>query len=255
MIECCMYLLMIRKFQSVVKNFTKEGIFMKTSTDMKFEDFKGRKVKVKLVEGSKLSLDDDFMQHEPKSLNERNLKHVLTRLINDGIQDFYRPVCDPSFDSEGDICYEFGNLPAIGRSYNWWAAHAKEYTPQHTCRIGTIHEYEVFLGVLIKGLVAKGWSKKKAWKAVCDDSKDLGHYGNSKNHYFTFERTGSRKVLGYYDLANTLKLLTSYSSSNYIAASSFHRYNGNAFPLSSYRHYCGFDYESNICVGWLIFEN
>ena len=53
-----------------------------------------KKVKVegdvlKLVEASKLSLDDKFMQYEPEEgTNEAEFKESLTKVIQSGVSDF-----------------------------------------------------------------------------------------------------------------------------------------------------------------------
>ena len=56
-------------------------------------------------------------------------------------------------------------------------------------------------------LVAKGWTCCEAWDAICNDSKNLGHYRNSHNAKHQFEDTGSREICGFFDLANTYKIL------------------------------------------------
>ena len=160
-----------------------------------------------LVEASKLSLDDGFMKYEPTTRCERELKELLEEAIRSGVKDFYRPCLDPSFNEDGGICYKAGSKPAVGRSYNWWKEAAEGFMPERGSRLGTRLEYVAFLGVLIKELVSEGMSINQAWNAVCNDSKELGHYWNSKNAKYEFEPTGARKVGRFYDLANTCKIL------------------------------------------------
>lgn len=158
-----------------------------------------------LVEASKLSLKDVFMSHKPKTKVEKRFKETLTEVIKKGIEDFYRPAMDPSFANKActKIHYNAGDLPATGKSYNWWEETVKD---SKWC-LGTKAQYVAFLGVLIKMLVAKGWSCCEAWDAVCNDSKNLGHYRNSDNAKHQFEYTGSREICGFFDLANTYKIL------------------------------------------------
>ena len=161
---------------------------------------------IMLVEASKLSLDDTFMMYRPKTDEEKAFKKLLSEAIKSGLKDFYRPIIDPSFNEDkAEICYKFGRRPAVGKSYNWWKKTARKFKPNS--RLGTRYEYAAFLGVLIKKLVENGWSAAKAWNAVCTDSKDLGHYRNSENAKGTFEDTGAREVCGFFDLANTYKIL------------------------------------------------
>ena len=44
-----------------------------------------------LIEASKLSRDDEFMQYKPKFDSEKELKDLLEVVIKKGIPDFWRP--------------------------------------------------------------------------------------------------------------------------------------------------------------------
>ena len=158
-----------------------------------------------LIEASKLSLNDDFMSYEPRTEEEKEFKTILVEAIKNGIEDFYRPVMDPSFsdNEKTKIHYMAAEEPAVGKSFNWWA----EIVKDTEWEIGSKYEYIVFLGVLIKMLVAKGWTVGEAWNAICNDSKKLGHYWNSDNAKHQFEDTGLREICGFFDLANTYKIL------------------------------------------------
>jgi len=161
-----------------------------------------------LVEAENLSMKDKFMNYWPKTKWEVVTKKLICEAIRSGVKNFYRPKYDPSFAAEGDgIQFVARKWPAVGKSYEWWVDAAKKYAPARNSRLGTKLEYGAFLGVLIKKLVEEGWSVKKAWKAVCRDSKELGHYWNSENTKNKIERTASRGICGFYDLANTYKIL------------------------------------------------
>ena len=162
-----------------------------------------------LVEASKLSLDDEFMKHKPKHEREKTFKKLLTKVIKKGLKDFYRPKYDPSFNKDRTgIIFKAGNKHAVYKSYNWWEKVAKEFMPERHSRLGTKSEYVAFLGVLIKKLVEDcKWNVADAWHAVCNDSKELGHYWNSKDAKHDFEDTGMREICGFFDLANTYKIL------------------------------------------------
>ena len=208
-----------------------------------------------LVPASTLSLTDDFMRHRPNNFSERRFKEHLTKVINSGISDFYRPKLDPSFDRQGKICYQAGLKPALGKPYRWWKNNAKEFCPEKSSRLGTKSEYVAFLGVLLKKLVASGWNITDAWIAVCDDSISLGHYWNSKEEWHDIEPTGSREVCGYFDLANTCKMLAEDEE-----AESFGLAGGECHSKSYHRplaliHRCVFcDFEYSDSVGWVILE-
>lgn len=221
-----------------------------TETELKNETFM-------LVEASKLSLNDKFMQYEPKEDDGRVLqyKRLLTKAIKSGLlKDFWRPKCDPSFN-EGGICYESGKKPAVGKSYNWWSQVAKRFKPEYNSRLGTKTDYVAFLGVLIKKLVENGWTVERAWNAVCNDSKELGHYWNSENAKNDFELTGCREICGFYDLANCYKILAEDGETG-----GFWRAGGCYIRGSDYYPLAGLicnDYQNGgnfFSVGWLVLD-
>ncbi len=74
--------------------------------------------------------------HTGKDENDREkaFKELLTKVIKFGVSDFYRPKIDPGFDKQGNICYQAGLRPAVGKSYNWWAKSAKEFCPERNSR-------------------------------------------------------------------------------------------------------------------------
>ena len=208
-----------------------------------------------LVEASKLSLDDEFMSHEPTTYEEEKLKKLLTEAIKKGLKDFYRPVLDPSFNGDGGICYVQGKRPAVGNSYNWWHKAAVEFMPERGSRLGTKVEYMAFLGVLLKNMVNNGWSKAQAWSAVCNDSRELGHCWNSENAKHELEPTGSRKIVSYYDLANTFKILAEDEEACcFWLAGGCYDNNGYYSPLTDLSRGCkrNFDYDNS--VGWLVLK-
>ncbi len=205
-----------------------------------------------LIEASKLSLDDEFMKHKPITDAEKQFKGLLRRAIKSGVKDFYRPCLDPSFNKNGRLCYEAGNEPAVGKCFDWWVKSAKNFMSERGSRLGTELEYTAFLGVLIKELVAKGWSVKKAWDSVCNDSKKLGHYWNSKDAKFELEHTGSRKVGRFYDLANTCKILAEDEELNgfWLAGGTY--FFSHDCPLANLKHYRYCSNEISCSVGWIV---
>ena len=181
---------------------------MKTTAEMKIKVSNAHKSNVDdvaFIEASKLSLLDEFMTYEPKKRQEKDFKVTLTKVIKNGIDDFYIPIMDPSFaDKEKTkIHYVAGEKPAVGKSYNWW----KETVKNSEWCIGTKDQYVAFLGVLIKMLISIGWTCCEAWNAVCNDSKKIGHYWNSDDAKHQIENTGSREICGFFDLVNTFKIL------------------------------------------------
>ena len=207
-----------------------------------------------LVEASKLSLDDEFMKYNPKTEREERFKKQLTEAIKKGVKDFWRPRYDPSFNkTETGICYVEGKRPAVGKSYNWWNRLAKAFCPERHSRLGTKSEYVAFLGVLIKKLVEIGWKVKEAWNAVCNDSKELGHYRDSKNAKHVFEDTGSREICGFFDLANTHKIVAEDEENGHFwLAGGLYGINSYCFPLADLRHDFNRDCDYFYGVGWTV---
>ena len=212
----------------------------------------------KRVLASELQLDDAFMKHQPKTEAERNFKYMVETAIKNGLKDFWRPTCDPSYDGNGCICYEPGKKPAVGKSYNLWKKNAKDFCPEQGSRLGTNTEYIAFLAVLIKELLNSGKSVEWAWNAVCNDSKELGHYWNSANSKHAFEDTGSREVCGWYDLANCYKILAEDKENGgfWLAGGDYGK-RSYSFPLADMNHD---DYRYvDACdvggCGWLVFDH
>ena len=220
------------------------------------------------IKASELSLNDEFMQYQPKIEIEKKFKYLLKEVIKEGIADFWRPRMDPSIE-QGKICFKLGMEPAVGKSCQWWRDNAKKFNPKRNSRLGTKSQYIAFLGVLIKTLVAEGWNIDEAWYAVCNDSKELGHYKNSENAKYEFEPTGSRVIAGFYDLANTNKILeedeedkTSYcvlfANGEYKEDYGFWFGSGDCFTRSycGYLAYLGHDdrwyCDLDMSVGWLV---
>lgn len=209
-----------------------------------------------IIEASKLSLKDKFLEYEPKTNHQKRLKRTLTVAINAGLNDFRRPAMDPSFKDD-KIVYEAGLMPATGKSFNWWSENAKKFMPEKNSRLGTGTQYDAFLGVLIKYLINEGvYTVSKAWWAVCDDSKELGHYCNSKNAKGSFEATGSRRIGLFYDLANTNKFLShdNDNSSDFLFAGGSYKIDSYSCPLSFWFPISRSDPGGAMCVGWLVLD-
>ena len=210
-----------------------------------------------LIEASKLSLDDEFMKHEPTNESEEIFKEGLTKVIQKGIKDFYRPKYDPSFNGDGTgVIFKAGNKPAVGKSYNWWKKVAKEFMPERNSRLGTKSEYVAFLGVLIKKLVEdEKWSVAKAWDAVCNNSKELGHYWNSEDAKYDFEDTGMREICGFFDLANTCKNLAEDEddwTGGFCLAGGCCFYVSDFNPLADLGRFADLNFDRDYSVGWFV---
>jgi len=208
------------------------------------------------VPASSLSLTDNFMLHCPQSFREEAFKELLTKVIESGVSDFYRPRLDPSFDRNGKISYQPGTISAVMKSCDWWEREAKEFCPERSSRLGTKSEYVAFLGVLLKNLVASGWSIADAWNAVCNDSRKLGHYRNSERALGVLELTGSREICGFYDLANTCKILARDNETTVdfgLVGGCYNNF-GNTYPLADIGCHNLPYLALKHSVGWIVLE-
>lgn len=211
----------------------------------------------KKVPASELRLDDEFLKYRTKTEREDEFKELITSAIKSGLKDFWSPIYAPSFGGNGHICYEQGKMPLVGNSYNGWRKNAKDFCPERGSRLGTKTEYIAFLAVLIKQLVASGKSVAWAWNAVCNDSKDLGHYCNSNDAKNRFEPTGSREICGWYDLANCYKIIADDKEGGefWLAGSSYGSYSIQ-YPLADLHHEdksYGDSCDLGGC-GWIVFD-
>lgn len=212
-----------------------------------------------IVKASTLSLEDDFLKHEPETEEQRSLKNRIIAQIEFEVKygsgclpDFRAQRMDPTLDEKGEILYQAGKKPAVGKSAIWWTKKAKEFMPQKESRLGTIKERCFFLGLLIKYLIEEGYEVSEAWKMVCDQSKDLGHYQDSQNAKHEYESTGSRKIGPWYDLANTSKLAWSRFH-NYALLGGFYIFNGDEVPLSYFsENIIGDSDMYGSFVGWIV---
>ena len=184
-----------------------------------------------------------------KSENEDIETHIFSfiedadKVKRASTEAFYRVIYDPS--ETGDhmtIDFQQGKNPATGHSYNWWVEIASKMPPVEgrQWHIATEYQYNAFLVWLINQLVKMGESVEEALYKVVMDSKELGHYYDSKNsskgEYF--ETTGSRCVCGIYDLANTRKILQHQNSDygNFVTAGGDYSCYGDGNPIAWIQH-------------------
>ena len=204
-----------------------------------------------LIEASKLSFHDKFMQYDPKTTEGKDFKELIISAINKGVNDFYRPVIDPSIDENEEIVYKAGSAPAVGYSYIWWENKAEK----NNLRLGTRLEYIAFLGVLIKKMVESGWKVSTAWRAVYYNSNKIGHYLDSVDARYDFEPTGSRKICDFYDLGNTFKILSEdedEDNDGYWLAGGYCCNQGSFSPIGGVYHLDNWKQKLEHSVGWLV---
>lgn len=190
----------------------------------------------------------ELLKHKPENGEEAKFIANLKEAISKSISDFEVFVNDPSMDN-GKLQFVPGFKPAVGYSYNEWEELAKE----NGLRLGTKDEYILFLGWLITGLINEGWSERDAWFAVCTNSKELGHYYDSVDAKNDFEPTGSRRIVGKCDLANTCKILAKdEKAGGFWLAGGLYNYYGIVNPLANLFLCNNYDNHNNNSVGWFV---
>lgn len=204
------------------------------------------------VEGSDSHIYSDLLEYSPADYKEQEFLENLRMAIATGVKPFRVPVCDPAINENGHIYFIVGCKPATDYSYN----ELKELASKNGIQLGSKDQYVLFLATIICRLLEEGWSMADAVFAVCCDSTKLGHYIDSANSK-GLESTGSRKVAGKCDLANTCKILKNNKEDDVVlvAGGSFRNF-GSSSPLANidrYNPYRDYDaYHNVISVGWFV---
>ena len=209
------------------------------------------------IEASKLSLTDEFMMYEPRTVRQAEFKTSLAFGIIKGYKDFWVSKIAPSFNSsKTGICYVTGRKPAVGKSYKWWKQVAQNFWPERKSRLGKEYEYYAFLAILIKKLIKEaGWEPADAWYAVCDDSEKLGVYFNDIGTEFGLSDTGTFEICGLYDLANAFKMIDSEDvMEGFFYGGGSCECTGLTYPLAHVGKCASMAYWLECTTGWIILE-
>ena len=201
------------------------------------------------VDSSKNEKYISLMSYIPNDEREAQFKRELCDAISIGVREFQVPVCDPSIDEEGNVCFVPGNKPALGFTH----MELQDIAKKNGLRLGTREEYFLFVGTIILKLIEQGWSAKEAWHAVCSDSRKLGHYSDSENAKGDYEVTGSRNIAGKCDLANSYKVLAKNKFGNsFLIASGNCNSCGFLSTITTTVLNCDFENPLIYAVGWFV---
>ncbi len=183
----------------------------------------------------------ELIRHEPANNAEVRFIDNLKMAISKSVKEFEIFVNYPSKDN-GKIKF----VPGLGYCYT----ELEEIAKENGLRLGTKDERVLFLGWLITCLINEGWSEKDAWVAVCTDSKELVHYMDALYTKYDLEQTGSRRVAGKCNLANSYKVLArDEKSGGFWLAGGY----GNNDP-PAFLGLCHYYDDRNLCgVGWFVF--
>lgn len=210
-----------------------------------------------IVDIENVSLDDSFMEYEPETDREKRVKASIIETKKIGMKNFRIPAMDPSLDDDGEtIIYCAGRKPATGKSANWWYENAPRFMPNKNSRMRDDLQHDVVLGVMqVKYLVEeKGYKVAEAWKDVCVDSKDLGHYRYSEKPKYEYETTGSRQIGKCFDLGNTCKIVKKREASGFVCFGGNFNLNSIYYPLAEAQGIYDSDEDYNDSVGELVLD-
>ncbi len=192
-----------------------------------------------------------ILAYHPKPGRQERLMKDIWRGIEMKLPAFRAPCMDPS-EEDGRIVFKHGNKPAVGHSASWWEETWKQFKPEKNSRSGTELHWAALLGKQMKYLVEeKNYYVEDAWKAMCNDSRDMGHYWNSENAKYELEPTGSRKVGAFFDLANTCKIIKKMDDSGFLIASGNFNFKSYIYPLATLSEPSKLYADS---VGWFVMD-
>lgn len=202
-----------------------------------------------IVRASQLRLDDEFLKHIPAGWVQARVLKTLLEKIPEGLKDFRMPKVDPSFDEEGNLVFEEGKMPGVGKTDVEWQRIFERYLPEKSSRMATNIEYDIFCGVYIKELVESGYNVARAWYEVCNESTKHGHFLESLDFKNVFAPTGSSPQGVWSDLGNTRKIITDEEGENFFTVSGSYKDSGQYFPIASMDEMCYQKYTEKVSVG------
>ncbi len=153
---------------------------------------------------------EDGKKREFVTARQKKFKADVMKALENMPEEGFRwiPVYEPSRDDSGNPQYVAGkDVLRNLNSYNWEEAF-QNYSPENGSRMASITTYFLLLLRLLKDGFA-------TIEQLADDSKEIGHYRDSKDAKHEFEKTGERQLGGLYGFAgNTYKIVKDSESSS-----------------------------------------
>ena len=204
-----------------------------------------------IVKASELSLEDEFLRHNPETENQKVFKERLIQVIKSGISDFRAQKIAPSFDEQGKITYKYGDDVATKKSVEWWYDKAKEFIPERNSRLGTTDERIAFLGILLKELISeKKLAVDEAWRAICDDNTILEKYMDWLDTENSIVTTGNGEIGVWCDLRTASTITVEQEEQlKFSLVGGCHM---ETFPLADVYSEVSYDKQLYTCTGWLV---
>ena len=160
---------------------------------------------------------------------QEKFKADVMKALKNKPKEGYRwiPVYEPSKNSEGDLCYTAGKEVLRALNSYEWKKRLNEYSPENGSREASITTYFLLLLRWLKDGMA-------TIEQLADNSKEIGHYWESKDAKNTMEKTGEREFGGLYGfVGNTYKIVEdseSYLGSSFVGG--YFNSHGNGYPLA-----------------------
>ena len=132
------------------------------------------------------------------------LMNALENMPEEGFR--WIPVYEPSKNDGDNLKFDSGENVFIGLTSYKWEEALQSYSLENGSRMSSIITYFLLLLRLLKDGFA-------TIEQLADDSKEIGHYRDSENAKYEFEKTGERQLGGLYGLAgNTYKIVKNLKS-------------------------------------------
>lgn len=153
-----------------------------------------------LVEVERISLNDGFMKYNPNTPNQERVKSDIIAAKNSQMKNFRRAGINPYLNKDGKtITFDSKDAERTiaGKTPEWWDKAARKFMPQKRSRLGSVWEYDVFLGTVIKMLVEKeNYSIEEAWRFVCDtqNSGSVKGFPNKRGKHVRKDEIGQENM-------------------------------------------------------------
>lgn len=170
----------------------------------------------------------EFVAAEQKKFRA-DVINALDNMPKEGFR--WIPVYEPSMDSHYNLQYVSGVNVLNNLNCYEWEERFQDYSPENGSRMSSITTYFLLLLRLLKDGFA-------TIEQLADDSKEIGHYWDSKDTKHELEKTDERQLGGLYGFAgNTHKIVKdSESSSRFSLLGGNYRNYGNVYPLADVDH-------------------
>ena len=155
-------------------------------------------------------------------------KNVL-KALNMPTEGFrWIPVYEPSLGEDNNLQYVAGKEVLRKLTVHEWEEKCQNYSPENESKMATITTYFLLLLRLMKDGFA-------TLEQVADNSKEIGHFWDSNDAKYEFEKTGERQLGGLYGfVGNTRKIVKdSESSTGFSLLGGTYRLHGDENPLAN----------------------